>query len=30
MRLSHYPINSTKETPAEAEVLSHQLMLRAG
>jgi prolyl-tRNA synthetase len=30
MRLSRYPINSTKETPAEAEVLSHQLMLRAG
>ena len=30
MRLSQYPINTTKETPAEAEVLSHQLMLRAG
>ena len=30
MRLSQYPINSTKETPAEAEILSHQLMLRAG
>ncbi len=30
MRLSKYPINTTKETPAEAEVLSHQLMLRAG
>jgi prolyl-tRNA synthetase len=30
MRLSRYPINTTKETPAEAEVLSHQLMLRAG
>jgi prolyl-tRNA synthetase len=30
MRLSLYPINTTKETPAEAEVLSHQLMLRAG
>ena len=30
MRLSRYPVNSTKETPAEAEVLSHQLMLRAG
>jgi prolyl-tRNA synthetase len=30
MRLSHYPINTTKEAPAEAEVLSHQLMLRAG
>ncbi len=30
MRLSHYPINTVKETPAEAEVVSHQLMLRAG
>jgi prolyl-tRNA synthetase len=30
MRLSQYPINTAKETPAEAEVLSHQLMLRAG
>ncbi|MFI4914167.1 MAG: proline--tRNA ligase [Steroidobacterales bacterium] len=30
MRLSHYPINTAKETPAEAEVVSHQLMLRAG
>jgi prolyl-tRNA synthetase len=30
MRLSQYPINTTKETPAEAEVLSHRLMLRAG
>ena len=30
MRLSQYPVNATKETPAEAEVLSHQLMLRAG
>ena len=30
MRLSRYPITTTKETPAEAEVLSHQLMLRAG
>jgi prolyl-tRNA synthetase len=30
MRLSRYPINTTKENPAEAEVLSHQLMLRAG
>src|SRR5712675_959197 len=30
MRLSQYPVNTTKETPAEAEVLSHQLMLRAG
>ena len=30
MRLSHYPIQTTKETPAEAEIVSHQLMLRAG
>ncbi len=30
MRLSRYPIHTTKEAPAEAEVLSHQLMLRAG
>ena len=30
MRLSQYPINTSKETPAEAEVISHQLMLRAG
>jgi prolyl-tRNA synthetase len=30
MRWSHYPINTTKETPSEAEVISHQLMLRAG
>src|SRR5262244_2160801 len=30
MRLSKYPINTMKETPAEAEVVSHQLMLRAG
>ena len=30
MRWSRYPINTTKETPSEAEVISHQLMLRAG
>ncbi|MBV9695900.1 MAG: proline--tRNA ligase, partial [Gammaproteobacteria bacterium] len=30
MRLSQYPINTLKEIPAEAEVISHQLMLRAG
>jgi prolyl-tRNA synthetase len=30
VRLSQYPINTMKETPAEAEVVSHQLMLRAG
>ncbi len=30
MRLSQYPINTLKEIPAEAELISHQLMLRAG
>ncbi|MCC7464105.1 MAG: proline--tRNA ligase [Gammaproteobacteria bacterium] len=30
MRLAHYPINTAREIPAEAEVISHQLMLRAG
>ncbi len=30
MRLSHYPIATLKEVPAEAEVISHKLMLRAG
>src|ERR1700736_4269549 len=30
MRLSHSPINTLKEIPAEAELISHQLMLRAG
>ncbi len=30
MRLSQYPINTVKESPAEAEVMSHKLMLRAG
>jgi prolyl-tRNA synthetase len=30
MRWSRYPIQTVKETPAEAEVISHQLMLRAG
>ena len=30
MRLSNYPINTVKETPAEAEIVSHKLMLRAG
>jgi prolyl-tRNA synthetase len=30
MRLSRYPVNTAKETPAEAEVVSHKLMLRAG
>jgi len=30
MRFSRYPVATSKETPAEAEVISHQLMLRAG
>lgn len=30
MRLSQFPLNTLKETPADAEVISHQLMLRAG
>jgi prolyl-tRNA synthetase len=30
MRLSSYPIQNLKEVPAEAEVVSHRLMLRAG
>jgi prolyl-tRNA synthetase len=30
MRLSRNPVNTSKETPADAEVISHQLMLRAG
>jgi prolyl-tRNA synthetase len=30
MRLSRYPINTLRDVPAEAEVVSHQLMLRAG
>jgi prolyl-tRNA synthetase len=30
MRLSAYPIQNMKEVPADAEVISHQLMLRAG
>jgi len=30
MKLSQYPINTLKESPAEAEVISHKLMLRAG
>jgi prolyl-tRNA synthetase len=30
MRLSQYPIATLKEVPSDAEVLSHQLMLRAG
>ncbi len=30
MRLSQNPISTLKEVPADAEVISHQLMLRAG
>ncbi len=30
MRLSRLPLNTFKEVPADAEVISHQLMLRAG
>lgn len=30
MRTSHYLLATLKETPADAEVISHQLMLRAG
>ncbi|MBA3582582.1 MAG: proline--tRNA ligase [Gammaproteobacteria bacterium] len=30
MRTSQFPISTIKETPADAEVISHQLMLRAG
>ena len=30
MRWSRYPIATVKEVPSEAEVISHQLMLRAG
>lgn len=30
MRVSQFPLNTLKETPAEAEVISHQLLLRAG
>jgi len=30
MRLSQFPLSTQKETPADAEVVSHQLMMRAG
>src|ERR1700676_595621 len=30
MRLSQYPISTLKEVPADAEAVSHQLMLRSG
>ncbi len=30
MRLSQFHLHTTKETPADAEIASHRLMLRAG
>ena len=30
MRISDFPLNTVKETPADAEIASHRLMLRAG
>ena len=30
MRLSHFHLATTRETPADAEIVSHQLMLRTG
>ncbi len=30
MRISQLPLGTLKETPADAEIISHQLMLRAG
>ncbi|MCF7986100.1 MAG: proline--tRNA ligase [Methylovulum sp.] len=30
MRTSQFPLNTAKETPADAEIASHQLMIRAG
>jgi prolyl-tRNA synthetase len=30
MRLSRFPLSTLKETPADAEIVSHRLMLRAG
>ncbi|MEO8223781.1 MAG: proline--tRNA ligase [Gammaproteobacteria bacterium] len=30
MRLTHLPLTTLKEVPADAEIISHQLMLRAG
>ncbi|MCB1565706.1 MAG: proline--tRNA ligase, partial [Xanthomonadales bacterium] len=30
MRLSQFHLSTTKEVPADAEIASHQLMLRAG
>ncbi|MDO8938523.1 MAG: proline--tRNA ligase [Methylicorpusculum sp.] len=30
MRTSQFPLNTVKETPADAEIISHKLMIRAG
>ena len=30
MRVSRFPLSTLKETPSDAEVVSHQLMLRRG
>ena len=30
MKVSQFPLNTEKETPADAEIVSHQLMLRTG
>ena len=30
MRASSFYLNTLKETPADAEIVSHQLMLRSG
>ncbi|MCP4410529.1 MAG: proline--tRNA ligase [Gammaproteobacteria bacterium] len=30
MRVTKFPLSTLKETPADAEIISHQLMLRAG
>ncbi len=30
MKVSHFPISTLRETPADAEIKSHQLMLKAG
>ena len=30
MRLSQFHLSTSKETPADADIVSHQLMMRAG
>ncbi len=30
MKVSHFPISTLRETPSDAEIISHQLMLKAG